>query len=109
MKNKGKQLTKELINSIKTDTPYSDDMPSTLLPYEPYVKVDKVIGDYDNYRSFKGKDGKLIIPIAKYIDGCRASYTLFNEVKEWSDIYGIKNVFVGVISDLMPVEANMLP
>ena len=105
MKDKAKQLTSDLINSIKSDTPYLDSLPSSLIPYEPYVLVDKVIKDYDNYRSFDYK-GKKLIPIAKYVKGCRTSYTLFNEVKEWSLVYGIENVFVGIISDFIELEGD---
>ena len=94
-------FTNDLRERLQTDIPYGSNVPNIWLPNEPYVIVEEIIEPYNNYRSFV-KDNKFIIPIATYVDGCRSSYTQFDEVKKWSEIYGIEAVNVGVISQLMP-------
>lgn len=94
------QLTVDLRDRLRNNTPYVYNVFELSKPFEPYVKVIEKILPYDNNRSFE-KEGFVYIPIATYVNGCRKEYTLFDECEKWALMYGIDNVFIGVISELM--------
>jgi hypothetical protein len=92
--------TQDLRDRLTDSIPYTETIK---LPLEPYVKVLSLDSNYMNYRYFY-QDDFYYCPIATYVDGCRANYTMFNECLQWSKIYGIENVYVGVISNIMRYE-----
>jgi len=96
-------FTNDLRERINTNMPYEDNMPSQLLPLEPIVIVDEIILPYTNHRAVF-QDGKYLIPVATYTNGCRDKYTMFPECKKWAEIYGIENIYVNVFSSLINEE-----
>ena len=102
-KEKANDFSIDLRYRIKNNKPYTDDIPDRLHPLEPYVLVNEIIEPYSNHRAFKVED-KWLIPIATYANGCRTSYTLFDEVKKWSEIYSLDNVFVDVIANFQVIN-----
>ena len=91
--------TKDIRFRLTDSIPYPDNVPFVLLPLEPYVKVKQLDTIYTNYRAFK-VDSFWICPIAKYVNGNRSHYTTFDECWQWAKIYGIDNIYVGIISKL---------
>lgn len=94
-------LTTELNSRIEVNEPYPDSIGYVYLPFEPYVITETIIEPYNNHRAFK-KEGKWYIPVATYVNGCRESYTLFDECKLWYNTYG--NIQVDIINTLYETE-----
>ena len=91
-------FTYDLRERINTMTPYPDEIAEQLIPLEALVIVDEINTLFTNHRVVE-KDGKFIIPIATYFEGCRTSYTLFDECVLWAGAYGVDNIYVDKLSD----------